>query len=314
MSIVIADDSPIARAFLREILSLHSAFKVVGEASNVVELKVLVERHRPQFVTLDLLMPGKPGLVIIRELSEKAAVVVVSDSNEDSPLARESLAQGAYAFVSKRTLGSPAGRATLTSLLLNGPTQARTPLVVAVVGSTGAMPALEGFVAELGQLNASTVIVQHLPALRMPAFADWLGTLGLPSQVVERSRTLTDGKALVAPGDRHLRVSRGERAELDDSPPVAGHRPSGDILFKSLVSHAPYTVAVVLSGMGRDGAGSLTELCAGGAACIVQKPETCAVPSMPEAALRASGGTAWSLSPKEIGAALRSLLGTMRHA
>jgi two-component system chemotaxis response regulator CheB len=309
--IAIADDSDIARAVLRQVIGAHPELALVAEARSVEELETHVANHNPQVVTLDLLMPGRASLSAIRRLSERTSVVVVSDARIGSPLANESLAQGASAFVTKRGLGTPQGRAELVRALLSTGHNSKVDYLVAIAGSTGAMPALERFVHDLSTLDVAVVVVQHLPHERMASFADWLTSLGLPAKVAEQSLPLARGQALVAPGHHHM-VVRGERAELDASAPVAGHRPSGDYLFRSLVPVAAQTMAVVLSGMGKDGSAGIAPLVAGGATCIVQRPDTCPVPAMPNAALDAAKGAAWPLAPVDIGAAIRGWLGGKR--
>jgi two-component system chemotaxis response regulator CheB len=310
--VVVTDDSQIARALLCDVINGRPELRVVAQASSVEELETALLRTNPHVVTLDLLMPGKAGLSIIRALAERTAVVVVSDAKSDSPLAKESLAQGASAFVPKRSLATPAGRAELLRLLLRAPVSHKPEFVVAIAGSTGAMPALEAFAGELGRLEAAVAVVQHLPSERMAAFADWLTELGLPANVAEQPMPLTRGRAVVAPGHHHMTVVRAERAELDASPPVAGHTPSADYLFRSLVREASQTIAVVLSGMGRDGAAGIAPLVAAGATCFVQRPDTCPVPAMPLAAQEAARGRAIPLPAHDIGLAIRGLLAGRR--
>jgi two-component system, chemotaxis family, protein-glutamate methylesterase/glutaminase len=281
----------------------------------VSELEHAILVHQPDVITLDLLMPGKAGLSVIRRLAERVSVVVVSDAKRDSPLARESLAQGACAFVPKREVGQASGRVGLLSAIARSGSlrEMRASAIVAIAGSTGAMPALEAFAGQLGQLDAAVALVQHLPAERMSAFTDWISSLGLRAEMVTGPRALARGRCLVAPGTHHLTVTRGERAQLDDSPALAGHRPSATVLYRSLIPYGSRVVAVVLSGMGRDGAEGLEGLVAAGARCIVQRPDTCPVPGMPSAAIEVSRGTAWLLAPHEIGLAVRGWL-SGRHA
>ena len=197
-------------------------------------------------------------------------------------------------------------------MLLNARPARKIDAIVAIAGSTGAMPALERFAPTLGALDVAVLVVQHLPPERMGTFAEWLSAAGLVARVAEQALPLTRGEAVVAPGHHHLVVRPGQRAELDGSPAVAGHRPSADLLFRSLVPVAPLTLAVVLSGMGSDGATGLAPLVAAGARCIVQRADTCPVSAMPMAAQEAAKGQARALAPSEIGAAIRSWLAERR--
>ncbi len=311
--VVITDDSELAREVLARVIGEDSRLQLVAKTASVAELDEAIRKHEPDVITLDLLMPGKTGLAVIRRLSERVGVVVVSDAKEDSPLARESLAQGALAFIPKRQLGHAGGKAALLAALRRTTVrEVRPTAIIAIAGSTGAMPALEAFVGKLAELDAAVALVQHLPSERMQAFAEWITSLGLTAEVVVTPRALVRGRCLVAPGTHHLAIAHGERATLDESPPIAGHRPSANVLFQSLVSSAPRVVAVVLSGMGRDGATGLEPLVAAGARCIVQRPDTCPVPAMPNAAIEVSKGRAWPLAPSEIGLAIRGWL-SARH-
>jgi two-component system chemotaxis response regulator CheB len=100
---------------------------------------------------------------------------------------------------------------------------------------------------------------------------------------------LLAGRALVCPGSRHLKVKKlplGEVAVLSDEPRVNGHRPSADILFKSVAEEfGPQSVAVIMTGMGEDGARGLGEVKAAGGATIAQSEDSCVVFGMPKAAI-----------------------------
>ncbi|MFT3922239.1 MAG: chemotaxis protein CheB [Myxococcales bacterium] len=309
--VVIADDSAIAVSRLAQLLSEEAGIVVVGTANSADELEALVDKLKPDAVTLDILMPERPGLSAIRGLSTRTQVVVVSDIESGSALAGEALAQGAALFVSKRELGSPAGAARLVRALLQHAQAPRPLQLVAIAGSTGAMPALEQIIPDLADCPAAFVIVQHLPAARMPAFAEWICELGLPSETLPGARALRPGMAWVAPGDRHLRVV-GSHATLDDGEPVMGHKPSATVMVSSLVRLAARTTLIILSGMGSDGASAVPAFVAAGGKLVVQQPSTCAVPGMPEAALAASP-RCHELGPREIGRFVTGSLSARRH-
>lgn len=310
--VVVADDSQIAAERIAQVLSRHVRIRVVASKGSAEQLAQAVEELAPDVVTLDLLMPDRTGLALIRGLSARTGVVVVSDHDRGSTLAQESLAQGALAYIEKRTLASEAGQAQLLEAVLRTRSAlGRRPVkqLVAIAGSTGAIAAFEAFAADLRRLDAAIAVVQHLPADRTASFASWLCTLGLRAEVVSQGGPLASGHTYVAPGNRHLILERGARTVLDEGPPIKGHRPSATALFRSLVDRAPATVAVVLSGMGDDGAATLAALVQKGARCIVQKRSTCPATGMPDAAMLAAGGRALTLAPREIGLALCRMLG-----
>jgi two-component system chemotaxis response regulator CheB len=312
--VVIADDSPIAVEAIRRALEAHPQVKVVATAANAVELLAAVDRHAPDLVTLDLLMPGRTGLALIRSLSTRTKLVVISDHDEDSQLALESLAQGAHAFVPKRKLWTPQGERQLAQAVRSRTRDVRPKTIVAIVGSTGAMPAFEACAGDLEGIDAALLVLQHMPAARMEAFTSWLTSLGLRSSLARANGLLCAGHTYVAPGDKHLRVTRSDALAYDDGPPVKGHKPSATILFDSLAHCRAEVIVVVLSGMGDDGAAAIPALMRRGARCIVQRHDTCPVPSMPDAALLAAGARALSLAPGQIGSRIRSLLGGQARA
>ncbi len=304
VGIMVVDDSAIARERIREIVERHGQAEVIAEAGTAHDFELAMDRHRPTVVTLDLLMPGRAGLGLIRKVSQRTAVVIVSESESHSALARESLAQGAVAFIPKSALGTPEGEAQLVAAIMRG-AQRHTAAqsIVAIAGSTGAMVSLEAFAADLATVRSGIVIVQHLPDAHMNGFAEWLTGLGLPSEVVRGPTPVRTGCALIAPGHRHLVIRHG-LAVTDDSPPVLGHKPSASVLFRSMLPYARSTVAVVLSGMGADGADALKDLALAGARCVVQDPATCGVDSMPKAAL-AAAPRGRALPPSEIARGVR---------
>ena len=289
--VVITDDSDISAEVLRRALSVAPDIRVVGRARGVDELMASQWPGRADVILLDIWMPGRTSLGVVNELSQRAAVLVVSDADEDSPLAREAVAQGASGFVCKRTLAGAEGGQRLRVAVREAATaQLQSPgPCVAVVGSSGAMPALGEIAAELGSSSASVLIVQHMPTGRDQAFAAWLTELGLPATTAVHGDRLRPGRALVAPGDRHLVLNPdGATVGLHRGPLVEGHRPSGSVLLGSLVPLGARAVAVILSGMGSDGATGVEAVLGVGGSCLVQDPIDCAVGSMPSASLAVS--------------------------
>jgi len=136
------------------------------------------------------------------------------------------------------------------------------------------------------------VIVQHMPEVFTRAFADRLDRICWVEvkEAADGDRVL-EGRALIAPGNRHLRLRRSGAhytVEVGDGPPVCRHRPSVDVLFRSVAEAAgPNAVGVILTGMGDDGAQGLLEMRRRGAATLAQDEETCVVFGMPKEAIAA---------------------------
>lgn len=188
------------------------------------------------------------------------------------------------------------------------PPQASVPSsasLLAIGCSTGGPPTLRTVLSQLKPEQAPpVVVVQHMSKDFLQGFADWLGTVcPLPVQLAINEGLLRPGIVYVAPGDRHLTVSRKQMA-LIDSPPVQFQKPSADVLFQSVAnSHDDNAIGVLLTGMGRDGADGLLAMNQRGACTIAQDEATSLVYGMPRAAAEL-GAASFSTSPEHIAALL----------
>ncbi len=162
--------------------------------------------------------------------------------------------------------------------------------VVAMGASTGGTEALLQILTALPENCPPLAIAQHMPAGFTAAFARRLDTLcRIQVKEAEDGDLLHNGRALIAPGGRHLLIERapmGYRARVVDGPLVSRHRPSVDVLFRSVAQAAGRdAVGVLLTGMGDDGAAGLKELREAGAQTIAQDEASCVVFGMPRAAI-----------------------------
>ncbi len=163
------------------------------------------------------------------------------------------------------------------------------PMVVLIGASTGGTVALEQLLTALPADSPPIAVVQHMPGNFTGPFAERLDSL---CQVrvfeAEDADPLEPGQVAVAPGGKHMMLNRGPFGYLvrvKDGLPVNRHKPSVDVLFRSGLNHAgPNALAVILTGMGDDGAKAIKELHQTGAYTIGQNKETCAVYGMPKAA------------------------------
>lgn len=163
--------------------------------------------------------------------------------------------------------------------------------LLAIGTSTGGPNALSYLLPMLPKdFPAAIVIVQHMPAGFTDMFARRLNS---SCQIEVKEATDGDlvvaGRALIAPGDRHLKIKRnplGTAAVISDSPHVNCHRPSADILFHSVASeYGRNATGLIMTGMGSDGADGIGEIMAKGGLSIAQDKESCAVFGMPKAAI-----------------------------
>jgi len=198
---------------------------------------------------------------------------------------------GATAFFCKRQLADPSVAARLRQLVKQAAHQSKScdpyQSVVLVVGSTGAISALETLVRDLQDLTVPIVILQHLP----PGGDEALGKLlsvGRKAARIAKDREFLLPGVIIAPTERHLLIDARDRIRLTLDEAVHGHRPSGDVLLKSVGHLGKRVFAIVLSGLGADGARGLAALAANGGMCFAQHPSESPIGSMPEAALAAS--------------------------
>jgi two-component system chemotaxis response regulator CheB len=185
--------------------------------------------------------------------------------------------------------------------------------VVLLGASTGGPPAIERILKDLGaSISVPVAVVQHMPAGFTRAFAERLNAY-LPLQVREAmdGEALLPGTVYIAPGGMHLSVvwdGSGLKAVLGVEP-AATHRPSVDVLFASAaVAVGRRAVAVLLTGMGHDGARGMAELARVGARTLAQDEATSVIYGMPRAAVLA-GAVGESLPLGAIGGRLQELLG-----
>jgi chemotaxis response regulator CheB len=185
---------------------------------------------------------------------------------------------------------------------------------LALGASTGGPSALRQLLAELAApTSLRVVIVQHIGRGREADLAGWLAAaLDLDVRVAVHGELPGTGSVRLAPTGAHLRVGADDRLALDGEGPLrSGHRPSVDELFLSLAAVAPrQTAAVLLSGMGKDGAEGLAALRRAGACCLAQDEASSAVFGMPRSA-RDLDAAELALSPRELGRELaRRLAGS----
>jgi two-component system chemotaxis response regulator CheB len=178
-----------------------------------------------------------------------------------------------------------------------------TEKVVVVGASTGGTEALRVFLEMLPGDAPGVVIVQHMPENFTAAFARRLdGLCRVTVKEAADDDTVIRGRALIAPGNRHLLLKRsGARyfVEIKDGPLVARHRPSVDVLFRSAARYAGRNaVGVIMTGMGDDGAKGMSEMKEAGARTIAQDEATCVVFGMPKEAIKL--GAAGQVLPLEL--------------
>lgn len=186
---------------------------------------------------------------------------------------------------------SPAGGAASSSGLHNQRTSER---IVVLGTSTGGTQALEQVLSQLPRSAPAIAIVQHMPEKFTRSFAERLDSLcAIEVREAQHGDRLLPGLALIAPGGKHMLVKRSGGqylVEVKDGPLVSRHRPSVDVLFRSAAVQAGRNVlAVIMTGMGDDGARGLKELHEAGARTYAQDEASCVVFGMPKEAIKLGG-------------------------
>jgi two-component system chemotaxis response regulator CheB len=163
--------------------------------------------------------------------------------------------------------------------------------VIAIGASTGGTEALRALLSVLPADAPGILVVQHMPANFTGSFAARLNSFcAVEVKEAEAGEAVRRGRVLIAPGDQHMRLVNagdGFAVELSGGPLVSRHRPSVDVLFRSLAAAAPNrSIGVILTGMGEDGADGLLQMKQRGATTFAQDEATCAVFGMPRAAIK----------------------------
>ncbi|HOY02990.1 chemotaxis response regulator protein-glutamate methylesterase [Zoogloea sp.] len=186
----------------------------------------------------------------------------------------------------------PAPKLSADAILPPGTAMAQTTETVVAIGtSTGGTQALEGVLRALPRVCPGIVVVQHMPEKFTGAFAQRLDALcEVEVREARHGDRVVPGRVLIAPGGRHMLLKRsGAQYVVDvvDGPPVSRHRPSVDVLFRSVARFAGRNaVGIIMTGMGDDGARGLKEMHDAGAWTVAQDEATCVVYGMPKEAVK----------------------------
>jgi two-component system, chemotaxis family, protein-glutamate methylesterase/glutaminase len=343
LRVAVADDSSFIRKAVTRVLAAEPDIELVGSASRGEELLENLDLWAPDAIILDLSMPGLSGLETLDAIMVRRptpVIILSTHSKRGAPQTIEALHRGAMDFIDKQQhslVDFDALRTALTEKIrevagrpVPAPrggeapvppptappvpiTDSERPAVILIGASTGGPPAVESILRSLGpDISAPVAVVQHMPSGFTRAFADRLnGHLPLEVREAADGEPLLPGRVAIAPGGIHLRI--GERqgklhASLSAEPERALHRPSVDVLFHSAEEAVQgRVVAVLLTGMGQDGAQGMAALARAGAYTIAQDEATSIIYGMPRAAV-AAGGVRETLPLPEIGARLRQLL------
>jgi two-component system chemotaxis response regulator CheB len=335
ISVLVIDDSAVNRRELTRVLDDAPGIKVVDRAADGEEGLKKAITLKPDVITLDLEMPRLDGYAFLRLLMARAPtpVIVVSSYGHPSDVFK-ALQLGAFDFVARPAVGDslnavraeliekvravkfvrrdepppPPARSRLRTTRKLEPVKAvepEQPIIIGVGASTGGPPAVQKLLESLVGLPVCVLVAQHMPPKFTDAFAERLDqTLSLRVTEAKSGDKLLPGRVYVAPGGEQLEVVErgGERVlSVKSSLPTDTYAPSVDRLFLSLAQVVGAEArAVVLTGMGNDGAKGIKALSRLGAVTWAEAESSAVVFGMPQAAI-ATGGVKHVLPLDELG-------------
>jgi two-component system chemotaxis response regulator CheB len=319
--VLVVDDSAVVRSVFSSELARDPAIEVVGAAPDPYVARDLLLEKEPDVITLDLEMPRMDGITFLRKIMKyrpTPVIVVSSLTAAGGELAMEALSAGAVDVMCKPGAAYSVGDMTaelvekVKEVAATGlrhpaprpgpdgdapatprPALTRTTNQVLAIGaSTGGTVAVERILAQLPPNSPGIVITQHMPEHFTRFFANRLKTMSrLDAREAVDGDSVVPGVVLVAPGNKHMLLKRsGARylVEVKDGPRVNRHRPSVDVMFRSVARSAgKNAIGVILTGMGGDGAQGLLAMKEAGARTIAQDEATCVVFGMPKVAIDA---------------------------
>ncbi len=325
VKVLVVDDSALVRQVLSHGLSMDPEIAVVGVAGDPYRARDLILRLKPDVLTLDIEMPRMDGLEFLKRLMPQhpLPVIMVSSLTErGSKITLDSLAAGAIDFVLKPKINIRNGLNNMMEELRakvkmasrvkvkhwrkkNFKSEAirkvrfskpikTTDKVIAIGASTGGTEAIRKLICALPPDSPGVVIVQHMPAGFTTMFGQRLNQLSdLTVKEAQSGDRVMTGNVLIAPGNYHMQLIRsgGEyRVLCRDGAAVNGHRPSVDVLFRSVAKYAgSNAIGVMLTGMGDDGADAMVKMRERGARTVAQDENTSVVFGMQREAYKRGG-------------------------
>ncbi|MDX1491079.1 MAG: chemotaxis response regulator protein-glutamate methylesterase [Pseudohongiellaceae bacterium] len=344
IKVLVVDDSALIRSLLTQLLNEAPDIEVVGVASDPFIAREKIKSLNPDVLTLDIEMPRMDGLTFLRNLMRlrpMPVVMVSSLTEKGAKVTMHALELGAVDFITKpkvdishelagyadeliEKVRTAAGvkASALHRLPIPGAAGSvddvipkvaidnirATDKIIAIGASTGGTEAIKEVLLGFPPDAPGIVVTQHIPAGFSAAFAERMNKqTRLVVKEAEDGDHIVPGHVYIAPGDRHLLVMRsGARYEckLSDAPKVNRHRPSVDVLFRSVLQAAGLnSAAALLTGMGGDGADSMVEMKNAGVHTVAQDEATSVVWGMPGEAVK-RGGVSEQLPLSSVASAL----------
>ena len=328
IKVLVVDDSAVVRQVVTNLLNADPEIEVIAAAADPILAIAKMNVQWPDVVVLDIEMPRMDGITFLKKImAEHPTPVVICSTLAEAgtQTAMAALAAGAVTIITKPKIGlkqfleddsediisavKAAAKANMKSVRATVKNTAdvimpaadkhsamiqTTERVVALGTSTGGTQALEVVLTALPRVTPGIVIVQHMPEKFTAAFAERLNSLcQIEVREAQNNDRVINSRALIAPGGKHMLLRRtGAQyyVEVMDGPLVNRHRPSVDVLFRSVAKCAgANALGVIMTGMGDDGAAGLAEMRSAGARTVGQDEATCVVYGMPKEAVKRGG-------------------------
>ena len=317
--VLVVDDSALMRKLIPQMLERDGSIQVVGTAMDGSFALPKIDELKPDVITLDLEMPRMDGIETLREITRRhriPVIVVSAHTTAGASATFKALSMGALDFVAKpsdapsahmdeiaaeltaKIKGAAHGEIGVAPAIAHLPHTSKQPRprtaptrVIAIGISTGGPNTLQYVLSQLpADFPGAILVVQHMPEGFTEMFARRLNdTCAIEVKEAGSGDLLVAGRVLIGPGNRHMRLRRmplGPVVLLTDDDRVNGHRPSVDVLFRSVAQEfGSGAIAVLMTGMGDDGADAMGAVKNAGGLTIAQSSDSCVVFGMPKAAI-----------------------------
>ncbi|QIL45061.1 chemotaxis response regulator protein-glutamate methylesterase [Acidovorax sp. HDW3] len=324
--VVVVDDSALVRSLLAEIINRQRDMECIGTANDPLVAREMIRERNPDVITLDVEMPRMDGIDFLGRLMRlrPMPVVMISTLTErGAEVTMRALELGAIDFVAKPRVGLANGLNELATQIVDkirvaavaqvrraAPVAAAAPgaaapapvpsaglvgrlsteKIIAIGASTGGTEAIREVLIRMPPDSPAIVITQHMPPGFTTSFAARLNSLcQISVKEASHGERILPGHAYIAPGGMQFHIARSGAnyvAVVEDAPPVNRHKPSVEVLFKSVAAVAGRNAyGIMLTGMGADGATAMREMKDAGSYNYVQDEASCIVFGMPREAI-----------------------------
>jgi two-component system, chemotaxis family, protein-glutamate methylesterase/glutaminase len=320
IKVLVVDDSILMRKLLKDILSTSKDINVIGVAKDAYEAREMISKNRPDVITLDIEMPKMDGITFLKNLMRHypiPTVVISSLSVEGSDTAMEALQAGAADVIEKpsstkfRTLEEVSeniiekviaasqvkpknGFLFNTISKKNIIEKIQSDKIFAIGASTGGPEAVYKVLENLPEDYYGTIVTIHMPAGFTKSYAERLNrSCKMEVKEAEDGDKVYQGRVLIAPGDYQMYLKKnasGYYVSVKKDPIYNHHRPAVDPMFFSATDEAKKNlIALIMTGMGKDGAEGIAKIRENGGYTIAQDEKSSIVFGMPKAAIELGG-------------------------